>query len=385
MVSEVLRKICFPAAVAVFLCFFQYGSAAEVHSRDSVDMDFEMRGSFRAESLAKGDMSYGFRVDRFRWNVEGTVGNKVGWRFRQSFKPDSRLNTLDNILSTVDYAYVRWSPSHKLSLTAGKQMLAFGGYEFQASSIYVIEFSDFWGTFGAYQAGIPAGLDLGHGQELLFQVSNLKGLNDAEYYYGGFPAGLKPSSFPAICTVNWNGSFLEKKNLGFRYSASWGSQAGGRSLQVISGGQTYRNSLFGTYLDFVYSRQGLDFNSILSRSAALSGAGKVTLENAEYFSAIGYVHFFISKSFSAFAKGVLEFGGISGKSGGILSDICRVSQNAQACVEYMPTKDRDTFRLFLHYNYYHASPYGDGGLALGFVPRNEHRLSLGVIFTVNVL
>ena len=102
----------------------------------------------------------------------------------------------------------------------------------------------------------------------------------------------------------------------------------------------------------------------------------------EYFSAIGYLHLFFSPSFSAFLKGSIEHGSLYRAYGDVPTGLCRSSWNAQACLEYMPTKSRD-FRFFLHYNYYSASPTGYG-TSLGIASAQEHRLSLGLIYIMNI-
>ena len=89
-----------------------------------------------------------------------------------------------------------------------------------------------------------------------------------------------------------------------------------------------------------------------------------------------------SPSFSAFLKGSIEHGSLYRPYGEIPAGLCRSSWNAQACLEYMPTKSRD-FRFFLHYNYYSSSPTGYG-TSLGIASAQEHRLSLGLIYIMNI-
>ena len=147
-------------------------------------------------------------------------------------------------------------------------------------------------------------------------------------------------------------------------------------------GQSYRSTWWGVYLDLIYSRQDLDANGILSRASVFSDGLGHTLENVEYFSAIGYLHLFFSPSFSAFLKGSIEHGSLYRPYGEIPAGLCRSSWNAQACLEYMPTKSRD-FRFFLHYNYYSSSPTGYG-TALGITSTQEHRITLGLIYIMNI-
>ena len=76
------------------------------------DMAFQMRGSLRADMPRGEDPSVHFRMDNFRWNIEGRVGKnrEIYYQFRQSFNANFRSNTFDNLLESVDYAYMAWTP-----------------------------------------------------------------------------------------------------------------------------------------------------------------------------------------------------------------------------------------------------------------------------------
>ena len=99
-------------------------------------------------------------------------------------------------------------------------------------------------------------------------------------------------------------------------------------------------------------------------------------------SAIAYLHLFLCPSFSMYFKGSREYGGLYRPYGDVPAGILRASWNGQVCLEYMPTKSRD-FRFFLHYNYYNASSTGYG-TSLGIASAQEHRLSLGLIYIMNI-
>lgn len=349
---------------------------------DRSDMSFQMRGSFRVESPAGGKTAARFRMDNFRWNIEGSFGKDFHYHFRQSFNADFKSNFTDNLLASIDYAYIKWKPFEKLAFTAGKQVFALGGAEFWAAPVYVMQFSDFGGSLSAYQAGLSADWYITPTQELVFQIANLRGGKDEEYYHAGLPEGVESSNVPFLYTINWNGAFSDGRALEFRYSASYGTQAAGRNIWILTGGQTYRKPKWGVYLDLAYSRQGLDANGLLSSSAVFADGNPRTIENVDYFSAIAYLHCFFTPSFSAFIKGSGECGGIYKPYNDAPSGIYRVNWNAQACFEYMPTKSRD-FRLFLHYNYYDR--YGIRNVPALSVPSyREHRISLGIIYIMNV-
>ena len=350
----------------------------------SHDLSFQMRGALRTEMPRGGEVSTRFRMDNFRWNVEGSFGRnrEFYYHFRQSFNANFRSNTFDNLLESIDYAYMTWRPRQHFSLTFGKQVHAIGGQEFWAAPVYVAQYSDFVGSFPCYQMGAMATWHITPTQDLAVQVSNIRGFWDDEFYHGGLPDGVESSRAPFLYTLNWNGNFLDNA-LEFRWSASYGSQAKGRSMWIFAMGQSYRSDWWGIYIDLIYSRQGLDINGVLSSSAPVGQDGDYsTLQNVDYLSAIGYLHLFISPSFSMYFKGSREYGGLYSQYGNVPAGMLRASWNGQACLEYMPTRSRD-FRLFLHYNFYNARAVDNGAL-LGIQARQEHRISLGMIYIMNI-
>ena len=350
---------------------------------DNVDMSFQMRGSLRGDFPRGGEASARFRMDDLRWNIEGWAGKKVYYRFRQALTKGFTSLSLENLVSSVNYAFVKWHATPKTTFTFGKHVLSLGGHEFDAVPVYVIQFSDFGSSFSSYQMGASAEWHISPSHDLVFQMSNFRGVSDSEFYYGQLPSDIKETNFPLIGTVNWNGDFLDDKSLKLRYSVSYGHQTTDKGVWIVSLGHSYRKPKLGGYIDLMWSRQGLDVSGIMSRSAAYSDGTPRTLQNTEYLTAVGYLHFFFSPSIAAFVKGGWECAGICQPYDDIVKGVHRTNWNAQCCFQYMPTRDSD-FRLFAHYNYYgrHAT---EKGRALGMADVTEHRVSLGIIYIMKVL
>lgn len=359
-----------------------HADSTKVKFTDRSDMELQMRGSFGVEMPQGSKVQSRFRMDNFRWNIEGTAGKNIYYRFRQSFTVDFTHNTLENLLASVNYAYVTWQPFTRFSFTAGKNVFALGGHEFWAAPVNVIEFSDFGSSLGAYQMGLSAKWHISDGQELVVQMANLSGTGAAGRYHGGLPEGVSPTGAPFLYTLNWNGSFGEDKALELRYSASYGQQAKDRSISIFTLGQSYRRRTWGAYIDLSYSRQDLDANGLISSTASFDDGIPRTIQNVEYFSAIAYLHFFISPSFCAFLKGVGETGGIYKKDGEASPGLYRFNWNTQACFQYMPTKDRN-FRLFAHYSYYsrHATAHGRD---IGIASLDRQAVTAGIIYIMKI-
>lgn len=364
------------------LLFCVLGSSVLRAEEDRHDMVFQMRGSMMHTMRPGEAPATRYKMNNFRWNVEGQVTDRLFYQFRQSFNANFRSNMYDGLLESIDYAYLRWQAFDRFSLTMGKQVFAFGGEECWAAPVYVLQYSDFGGSLACYQLGVTGTFQLADRHELLLQVANLRGVEDGEYFYGGLPDGTHPTQAPLLYTVNWNGSFLENSRLDFRYSASWGQQAIDRHIYFLTMGQSFRRKDWGVYLDFTYSRQDLDANGLISRSAVFADGKTRTVENVEYYSMVGYFHWNFDPSWAFFLKGVREYGALYKSFENVPAGFCRADWNAQVCLEYMPTQSKD-FRFFVHYNYYKLDSIGVGH-QLQLPQDEEHRLSLGLIYIMPV-
>ena len=221
-------------------------------------MSFQMRGSLRGDFPRGGEASARFRMDDLRWNIEGWAGKKVYYRFRQALTKGFTSLSLENLVSSVNYAFVKWHATPKTTFTFGKHVLSLGGHEFDAVPVYVIQFSDFGSSFSSYQMGASAEWHISPSHDLVFQMSNFRGVSDSEFYYGQLPGDIKETNFPLIGTVNWNGDFLDDKSLKLRYSVSYGHQTTDKGVWIVSLGHSYRKPKLGGYIDLMWSRQGLD-------------------------------------------------------------------------------------------------------------------------------
>ncbi|MDE6799983.1 MAG: OprO/OprP family phosphate-selective porin, partial [Phocaeicola sp.] len=110
-----------------------------------------------------------FKLNRVRLEILGSFSEQFSYHFRQSYNKYSNPHSLDNLSSSIEYAFVNWKMSNLFSLMVGKQFLSLGGYEYYVNSIKVREFSDFNNNVGAYQAGVTGTLNFSPTQELVLQ------------------------------------------------------------------------------------------------------------------------------------------------------------------------------------------------------------------------
>ncbi len=397
-----LRKTIFLSALLALtsICLFAQEDSTSATRRfgDNTDLDLQMRGSFNVYMPeAEGqEASTKFRFDNLRWKIDGTFGAKKQFyfQFRQNLSSSFNFNSWENLVGSVNYAFLKWRIHDHFSLTAGKQVFAYGGFEFNANPVNVMQFSDFGGSGSPYEMGLMGTVHINDRHELNVQMASLHPVSSQDYYKGGLPYGVEASNAPFLYTLSWTGNFLHNDVLKFRYGLSWGQQAKEKSMWVVTLGHMYQDEHWMVYLDLDYSRQALDYNNILSGSASFSDGIGRTIQNVDYATALAYVHYMITPSWRVFVKASREYGilnqdyspyGEVGELLGVTAEkgIARASWNAQASLQYLPTKDPN-FRIFVHYNYYKVDA-GASGAALGIQNSTDHRISLGIIYVLNVL
>ena len=143
-------------------------------------------------NFIEGDLEdASFKLNRVKLEILGSFSKQFSYHFRQSFNKYNNPHSLDNF-----------------TLTAGKQDIALGGYEYYVNAIKVREYSEFNDNISCYQAGVAGRFNLSSTNELVLQVvNNRSGENDETYLYG-LPQGVEKAKVPVLSTVNWNGPHM---------------------------------------------------------------------------------------------------------------------------------------------------------------------------------
>ena len=268
---------------------------------NSAEMNFQLFTSANAEFVGKELDGMNFKLNRVRLEIKGDVGKWLGYHYRQSFNKYSDPYSLDNLSSSLELAYVNLKARHNLNFTIGKQFVNFGGYEYYVNSIRVREFSEFNNLLTAYQAGISGNWQVNPDHELCFQIVNNRNGNDEDIYPTGLPEGTAKAKIPFMYTVNWNSYYLDK-SLQLRYATAVGQQTRKRYSYYFTCGNTYEKGPLLTYLDVMYTRQGIDQHGVVSR---LPGTPHTAM-NTEYLSIIGDVDYRVHPQWNVYVKGAYE-------------------------------------------------------------------------------
>ena len=322
-----------------------------------------------------------FNLYRVKLEILGAFNEKFSYHFRQSFNKYSNPHALDNLSSSIEFAVVNWKMNDRFTLSAGKQDLALGGYEYYVNAIKVREFSEFNDYLACYQAGVTGRINLSSSQELVFQVANLRSGSDEDTYAYGLPEGIEKAKVPVLSTMNWNGFFADNA-IQLRYAASIGQQAKGRNICYLTAANVYEKGPIVAYLDLMYSREGLDSKGLISNLRGIGTDMPVTAQNVEYFTAIANFDYRIHPNWNVYVKGAYETARVYKANGPFEKGKYRTAWNAQACVEYFPMKNSELL-IFAHV-LYKGYDLTDRARALGGFCPDKQRFSIGLVYSIPV-
>lgn len=324
-----------------------------------------------------------FKMNRVRLEILGRLNSHLSYHFRQSFNKYSNPFSVDNMSSSIEYAYIKWHQSDKFNLTAGKQYLHVGGYEGFVNGLLVREFSDFNNNFEIYQTGLKASVFMSPTQHLMIQLTNNRSNSDAQTYIHGLPAGLESSKLPLLGTLNWTGWFFDEA-LNLMYSASAGQLAKGKNIYYLMCGNIYEKGPVLAYVDVLYQRSGVDTQQRITTLQNIPGSVPVTAQNTQYFTVIANMDYKFHPKWNGYIKGAYETAGIY-ESNGIFDKGRYInSWNAQACIEWFPFVEDSGFKVFAHY-VYKGYNLTDKAKALGAAMPHIQRISLGIQYIIPVL
>lgn len=326
-----------------------------------------------------------FKMNRVRLEIYGRLHDQLSYHFRQSYNRYSNPYSVDNMSSSIEYAYIKWHhKGGKFDLLAGKHYLAVAGYEGYVNGLLVREFSDFNNNVEIYQAGVMGVWKMHEDHHLMVQVTNNRNSSDAEMYLYGLPNGIEATKFPLLGTVNWNGWFADK-SLHLMYSASAGQLAKGKNIYYLMCGNIYEKGPVLAYLDVLYSRSGIDSQQrITTLQGQMRGMLPVTAQNTQYLTFIANVDYQFSPKWNAYLKGVYETAGVYEANGIFEKGRYLTSWNAQACIEWFPFTEDKGFKVFGHL-LYKGYKMADNAIALGSHIPHTQRISLGIQYIIPVL
>ena len=181
----------------------------------------------------------GFTGRYLNFIIAGDITPKFYYAYRQ------RINKIQkdyNFFDATDYLYLGWRITDNLAMTAGKEIVAMGGVEYDLAPIDVYFNSNFWDNFNCYRFGT----------NLEYTTKNGKNTFTLQFTNSPFDDGVKYSSLYNY-SLHWRATF---KHFGPVCSVNMYEYKKGSFLNVIALGTSFNFGPVVGYLDIANRAHG---------------------------------------------------------------------------------------------------------------------------------
>lgn len=354
----------------------------EKGSSESLQVRLDIRPSFHTSLRPTDDDTEGtFRFDYLMLNLSGRINDRLSYQYTQRLHEGTKAFAVENLSSSINYAYLTYDFHPRWSLTAGKQAILYAGFEYTESPIDVVTYSTPNAYLNCYLTGLTLTYRPSATQEVAVQAVNnrLDGMTD---YYGTLPEGFKRSRLPLFYSVAWNSSYCDD-HLQLRYAASAGEQARGHWAFMVGGGQEVAFDKVDFHVDVLYQRSSLDHMGALRElyinPEGVQGASAV--RHAEYLTVVGKLNYRFLPRWNFHAKGFYDRASVyeatpGQPKGKYLSTWCY-----EGGVEYYPGRKQTDLYCYLTVA---NQLYGNAHKAEVATPDNATKLYLGFVYRIPV-
>lgn len=345
---------------------------------DWFNLYMNMHGGFDAKFNQDGrnGLSEGvFSMRQLRIEAKGKVNDWLSYRWRQRLNRSNDGNgMIDNLPNSIDIAALGIQVNDKLSLYAGKQCAAYGGFEYDANPIEIYQYSEIINNMSNFMSGIAFIYDFNANQQLQLQILDSRN-NPQDDTYG---PGLEQSRLPLVYTLNWNANMFDNK-WQTRWSASLMEEVHGKYMYYVALGNQFNFSQrCNMYVDLMSSLEQLDRKGIMTNM--LGGQDEFdghNMYNTMYNSLVTKINFRVQPKWNLFAKGMFESAGVFEKKDDVAVGNYRTSLGYIAGVEYYPMETNLHFYLaFIGQSNF----FTEKAKAYGQDDYSTQRVSLGFIY-----
>ena len=148
-------------------------STQPAKKQQPISIKFDVRADWEYHHYGEDgpDDESGFAGKFLNFILDGNINDQFSYHFRYRF---NKLNTMQDFFEATDWAYLNYDINKNWRLSAGKQVIAIGGYEYDKAPIDVYFYSDFCNYLPAcYEFGISGQYTTNDGRNtILFQISN---------------------------------------------------------------------------------------------------------------------------------------------------------------------------------------------------------------------
>ncbi len=148
-------------------------STQPAKKQQPISIKFDVRADWEYHHYGDENLDdeSGFAGKFLNFILDGNINDQFSYHFRYRF---NKLNSAQDFFEATDWAYLNYDINKNWRLSAGKQVIAIGGYEYDKAPIDVYFYSDFCNYLPAcYEFGISGQYTTNDGRNtILFQISN---------------------------------------------------------------------------------------------------------------------------------------------------------------------------------------------------------------------
>lgn len=319
---------------------------------NAIDLKIEVRADYQREYIDGESIeeNCGFKGKYLNLAVSGNITDNFSYSWRQRFNKSSFDG---NFFDATDWVWLAYNISD-FEVSAGKQVVGIGGYEYDRAPIDLYFCSEFWNNVACYQFGASGAYSFNQGKDkVMFQVCQSPFRNTTSYYN---PSGKNMDLY--AYNLMWYGNHGLFSSI---YSVNMLEYAPGRYINYISLGNKFTYDKVTLELDFM--NRATDHQTFLFKDVSI--VGELAWKPFTFLNVFGKVSYDVNHT---------DNNDYYVQPG---TEMTRVG----AGVEYFPLKN-DRHDIRIHANYCHT--FGSNS-NLGSVLRDDHSMfDIGVTWKFDV-
>ena len=155
------------ALLAVMCCQFAFAQQDGLFTNWGIQkMGIEARADYQREYVS-GDAvkeNCGFKGQYLNFRIDGKFNDKLSYSYRQRLY---KAQADETFFDATDWMYLKYHVNDRLAFSAGKQVVAVGGYEYDRNPIDIYFGSEYWWNTRCYQWGVDATYEFNDGKDML--------------------------------------------------------------------------------------------------------------------------------------------------------------------------------------------------------------------------
>ena len=346
--------------------------------QDWFNFYLNMHGSFDAKFNHDGENGFNqgvFNMRQLRIEATGNVTDWLWYRWRQRLNRGNDGNgMIDNLPTSIDFAAIGVRFNKNFSLFAGKQCVAYGGFEYDVNPIEIYQYSEMIENMSNFMTGITFTYDFNPNQQLALQILDSRN-GSQESTYG---VNLEKSRLPLVYTLNWNANMCNNK-WQTRYSASVMEEVHSKYMYYLALGNQFNFSdKCNMYLDIMSSYEQLDRKSVITNiTGGRDAYNGHNAFNTMYNSVVAKVNYRFLPKWNLFVKGMYDMASVVKTNEALTAGNYRTTISYIGGVEYYPMESNLHFFLaFVGQSHL----FTDRAKAYGNINYNTQRASIGMIY-----